>query len=150
MDDTKKTAHIGYINPSKYGDGKLYGTLYWGEKKYRLNNFLADGKMTVADVQEETGQMRTAKNGNEYPEYANVGAIRFDRESGDGLFVTMLGSLTVKYAFTSSIEDKNGSPTRVMRFPTVSENKFRTAFDTASEVVSESPESSPVDDDIPY
>lgn len=150
MED-KKTSRIGYVNQSSFGDGKLYGTLYWGEQKYRMVNFISNGTTTVADVQEKTEETYTAKNGNEYPVYKNIGAIRFDRETGKGEYVTEMAGVNVKYEFTSSIQENNGTPTRIIRFPQVSENKFRNAFDDAMDVVEESPDSKKdLGDDVPF
>ena len=152
MNEERKVARIGYINQSTFGDNKLYGTLYWGEKKYRLNNFMSNGEMTVADVQEKTEETYTAKNGNEYPVYKNIGAIRFNRETGAGEFVTELAGENVKYEFSSKIEEHNGTPSRVMRFSqsNYSDNKFRTAFDTAMIVTEEAPVEEKVKDSIPF
>ena len=150
MED-KKTSRIGYINQSSFGDGKLYGTLYWGEQKYRMVNFISNGTTTVADVQEKTEETYTAKNGNSYPVYKNIGAIRFDRETGKGEYVTEMAGVNIKYEFTSSIQENNGTPTRIIRFPQVSENKFRNAFDDAMDVVEEGPDSKKdFGDDVPF
>ena len=150
MTEERKTSRIGYINQSTFGDGKLYGTLYWGEQKYRIVNFISNGEVTVADVQEKTEETYTAKNGNEYPVYRNIGAIRFNRQTGDGDYVTEMAGVDVKYSFTSSIQENNGVPTRIIRFPQVSENKFRNAFDDAMDVVEESPAKQPDPSDVPF
>lgn len=150
MTEERKTSRIGYINQSTFGDNKLYGTLYWGEQKYRMVNFISNGSTTVADVQEKTEETFVAKNGNTYPVYKNIGAIRFDRETGNGEYVTELAGVDVKYAFTSSIQDNNGTPTRIIRFPQVSENKFRNAFDNAMDVVEEAPSKEPDPSDVPF
>ena len=152
MTEERKNSRIGYINQSSFGDNKLYGTLYWGEKKYRLNNFMTNGETTVADVQEKTDETYVAKNGNEYNVYKNVGAIRFNREKGDGEFVTEMAGENVKYAFTSAIEEINGNPSRVIRFSqsNYSDNKFRSAFETAMEVASEAPIDEKVADSVPF
>ena len=152
MTEERRNSRIGYINQSTFGDNKLYGTLYWGEKKYRLNNFMSNGDTTVADVQEKTDETYTAKNGNEYNVYKNIGAIRFNRQTGDGDFVTELAGENVKYAFTSKIEEINGNPSRVMRFSAseFSDNKFRTAFDSALKVESEAPLAESIPDSVPF
>lgn len=151
MTEERKNSRIGYINQSTFGDNKLYGTLYWGENKYRLANFMSNGEITVADVQEKTEETYTAKNGNEYPVYKNIGAIRFNRETGAGDFVTELAGENVKYGFSSKIEEHNGTPSRVIRFSAseYSDNKFRTAFDDAMVVQSEAPVEQ-VKDSIPF
>lgn len=151
MTEERKNSRIGYVNQSKFDDS-LYGTLYWGEKKFRLANFMSNGEMTVADVQEKTDETRVAKNGNEYAVYKDVGAIRFNRETGAGEFVTELAGENVKYAFSSKIEESNGTPTRVIRFSAseYSDNKFRNAFDDALEVKSEAPVDEKVKDSIPF
>ena len=151
MTEERKNSRIGYVNQSKFDD-TLYGTLYWGEKHYRLKNFMSNGDITVADVQEKTDKMFTAKNGNEYPVYANIGAIRFSRETGKGDFVTELAGENVKYPFTSKIEEINGSPSRVIRFSSsnLSDNAFRTAFDNAMEVTAEAPVDPKSVPDVPF
>lgn len=151
MTEERKTSRIGYVNQSTFGDGKLYGTLYWGEQKYRMVNFISNGSITVADVQEKTEETFVAKNGNTYPVYKNVGAIRFDRETGNGEYVTEMAGVDVKYSFTSSIQENNGTPTRIIRFPQVSENKFRNAFDTAMDVLDDAPSAEPAPtDSVPF
>lgn len=151
MTEERKVARIGYVNQSTFGDNKLYGSLYWGENKYRLNNFMTNGEITVADVQEKTDETYTAKNGNQYNVYKNIGAIRFNRETGDGDFVTEVAGENVKYAFTSKIEEMNNNPTRVIRFSSAySDNKFRNAFDDALDVTSEAPVEEKVSDKIPF
>ena len=151
MTEERKNSRKGYVNQSKYDDS-LYGTLYWGDKAYLLRNFMSNGDITVADVQERTDEMRVGKNGNEYPVRINVGAIRFSRETGKGEFVTELAGEKVKYPFTSKIEEINGSPSRVIRFSasTFSDNVFRTAFDDAMEVTAEAPVDPKSVPDVPF
>lgn len=152
MDETKRSERIGFINRSMYDPSKLTGTLCWdGGQKFKIANIDRDGKNCVADVRRKTGEKYVAKNGVEYDAYEDIGALRFDSETGTGELVMNLGDLgPVKYPFQTFLDvDKSGKEVRKLRFKEFATakkvNAFRTMFDQASTVVSEK-----VNDEVPF
>lgn len=147
MEETKRK-RMGFINRSLYDPAKLTGTLYWEDgQTFKIANIDRDGTSCIADVRRKTGEKYTAKNGVEYDSYEDIGALRFDTESGTGELVMNLDGVgPVKYPFQTFLDvDKNGSEVRKLRFPEKKVNPFRNAFDKAATIVSEVAE-----DEIPY
>lgn len=139
--ENKKNGRIGYINRSKYDATKMTGTLYWGEEKFKIKNITTNGTTNIGDVARKTGKKYLAKNGVEYDAYEDIGAIRYNSQTGAGDFVMEVAGIPAKYPFTSKVEQSpTGEQTRVLRFREPSENKFRAMFDQAATVIAEEPE----------
>lgn len=150
--EEKKNGRIAYINKSQSGDGSVYGRLLWDGKTLRIRNIDQDPTHTnkfCADVLRETDEQYTDRMGVVRNRWEVIGAIRWDTETGTGDYVTELEGITVKYALTNSVEEGQYGPTRVLRFKAPSTNKFRAQFESANEVVDETPEV-PLDDTVPF
>lgn len=154
--EEKKQGRIAYINKSQSGDGSVYGKMLWDGKVYRIRNIDKDPaheNLFYGDVLEETDEQYTDRSGAVRNRWKIIGAIRWDTVAGTGDYVTELLDMPVKYALTTSVEEGQFGPTRVLRFKTPSTNKFRTQFDSASEVVDESPAEEPatqIGDEVPF
>lgn len=150
-DIEKKNARIAYINKSQSGDGSVYGKMLWDGKTLRIRNIDKDpSKETLfyGDVLEETDEQYTDRMGVVRNRWKTIGAIRWNTEDGTGDYVTEIEGISVKYALTTTVEEGQYGPTRVLRFKQPNANKFRTQFDTANEVVEES--AAGIDDEVPF
>lgn len=152
MEDKKLTDRIGFIGRSMFDASRLSGSLRWdGGLKFRISNIENDGDSCIADVQRKNGKKYVAKNGAEYDEYEDVGALRFSRSSGSGELVLDIDELgPVKYPFRTYLDvDKDGNEIRKLKFKdfatTKKVNAFRTMFDQAATMVSEQ-----VNDEVPF
>lgn len=154
-DIENKMARIAYINKSQSGDGSVYGRMLWDGATYRIRNIDQDPSKPskfCADVLKETDEQYTDRMGVVRNRWEIIGAIRWDTENGTGDYVTEIEGITVKYPLTNSVEDGKYGATRVLKFKTPSANKFRTKFDSASEVVDEQATAEPsgIDDEVPF